>query len=332
MKAASAKGSYQADFLVKFRHPSAIQVVNEVRDFVTDFPSAQTKLQAAQRVHDFLSVTTPKLVLLPAFADDTSEEARISVQEGLERFVLQKLHRALYRPLASDVEQDEIVDKILQERLQASAGLESLGPDLSQESQETFRVAAAELRKVDQYKIPRDKVICMLNAYRLVDNIVWELGSGLWAKRSASQDDLAAAENLPQNGDGDVLHRVLEALVIEASPPSFFSNLEFAATYRHPPRLTAEERRCLRDFSSALGAVTGYTPKVPTTAIGAGGSWTWGGFEELPPWLEGTGVSFRFEGAEASNLLLGEVDELLGAYHRMASVLRTLAESPALAK
>jgi len=319
------KSSYQT-FLDRFRHPSSQDVINEVRDFVTDFPNDLTRLQAAQRVHDFLSVTTPRLAASEVFVEERSEEARRGVEEHFERFVLTKLHKVLYRNLPADIKQDEIADQRLQEKQQASAGRGSLGPELSEESQELFVKATDCLRMINQYQIPGSKVICMLNAYRLVDNVVEELR---WKGEAAATNTVDDANNLEGSvEEGTILRRVLQALVIEAAPPNFFSNVEFAAAFRHPPRTTAEERRCLRDFSAALGAATGVTPRVPTLAIGAGGSWTWGGFEDLPLWLEGTGVSFRFEGAEAGNLLIGEVDELLGAYHRMASVLGSLAERP----
>lgn len=310
------KSSYQS-FLENFRHVSAQAIVNEVRDFVTDFPSDLTRLQAAYRVHDFLSVTTKKLVSSAAFDGSKLDE----VGDHLERFVLNKLHKVLFR---KDDRQNMLADLRLEEKQKASAGLESLGSDLSEESREQFKQAVDCLKQVNQFSLPGSKVICMLNAHRLIDNVVDELR---WRGE--------AAANHPDSRDGDegydeaaLLGKVMVALVIEASPPNLFTNVEFAASFRHPPRTTEEERSCLRDFSTALGVATGLTPKVPRLAIGAGGSWTWGGFEDVPAWLDGTGVSFRFESAEAGNLLISEVDDLLSTYHRMASVLRLLAENP----
>jgi len=302
------------------------EVINEVRDFVLSFPADLNRLQAAHRVHDFLYATTPKLLKSDIFVADATEEARRNVEDNFERFVLSKLHKVLFRNLPMDITHDEMANKRLQEKRDASAGLTSLGPDLSEESQEKFTQAAGCLTQVDQFTAPGSKVICMMNAYRLVESVVDEIR---WRGEAAAKDDKDEDED---TGEAAIQQRVLVALVIEASPPNFFTNVEFAATFRHPPRTTEEERCCLRDFSVALGSATGLTPKVPKLAIGAGGSWTWGGFEDLPLWLEGTGVSFRFEAADSGNLLIGEVDELLNTYHRMATVLRNLAEPPAAAR
>lgn len=326
------KGSYQS-FLDRLRQPAADNalVVNELRDFVSDFPPDLTRLQAAQRVHDFLSAVTPKLVASAAFTEErSSEEARRGLEDNFERFVMNKLHKVVFRNLPADVRQDELVAKRLKEKLDASAGLVSLGVDLSDESQEKFAKAAEQLNRINQYTNPGSKVVCMLNAYHIVEDVVQELQWRGEASGSSATDGGDEAED--SNDEGAILRRVLQALVIEASPQNFFTNVEFAAAFRYPLRTTEEERSCLRHFSTALGGATGLTPKVPRLAIGAGGSWTWGGFEDLPPWLEGTGVSFRFEAAEAGNLLIGEVDELLSSYHRMASVLHSLAKSPPGAK
>lgn len=46
----------------RFKHPSAQAVVNEIRDFVNEFPANLTRLQAARRIHHFLGQVTPKLL------------------------------------------------------------------------------------------------------------------------------------------------------------------------------------------------------------------------------------------------------------------------------
>ena len=49
-------------FVERFKHPSAQAVVNEIRDFVNEFPANLTRLQAARRIHHFLGQVTPKLL------------------------------------------------------------------------------------------------------------------------------------------------------------------------------------------------------------------------------------------------------------------------------
>jgi len=57
----SPRYSY-SHFVERFKHPSAQAVVNEIRDFVNEFPANLTRLQAARRIHHFLGQVTPKLL------------------------------------------------------------------------------------------------------------------------------------------------------------------------------------------------------------------------------------------------------------------------------
>lgn len=323
-KASQPKSSYQL-FLDSLRHQSAVQVLQEVRGFVDSSSSASlTRVQAATRFHDFLSATVPKLLATAAFADATAEEAKSLAADGFEKFVVTKLQKVLFRSLPADLIQDDIVEKRLQEKQKSP--ITSLVESLSDVSKEQFQMATDMLKKVDQYKAPSDKIVCMLNAYRLAETISEELRSNGWNPPDTEATSEAGDQSQGEVSDNSLLCRVLEVLLIEALPPNMYSNIEFAAAFRHPPRLTSEERRCLNEFSAALLATTGVTAKVPMAVIGAGG--TWGSFEELPPWLVDSGVTFRFEGAEVGNLMIEEVDELLVAYQRMADVLQSLAESP----
>jgi len=79
----TAKSGYP-QFLEKFRHPSAQPVVNEVRDFVTDFPQVGlTRLQQAGKIHEFLGAATQHLLATDVFADEVGDEG--AAAEGLEK-------------------------------------------------------------------------------------------------------------------------------------------------------------------------------------------------------------------------------------------------------
>merc|ERR1719277_2435208 len=111
--------------------------------------------------------------------------------------------------------------------------------------------------------------------------------------------------------DESDLVRVLTLVVGEARPPNLYSNLQFARAFRHPARLMEEERRCFQAFHEALAKVIGGTANAVTA--------------DLPMWLTSAGVTFRFEGRVAEELLVGEVDELLDEYRRILQALRDLS-------
>eukprot|EP00438_Fugacium_kawagutii_P014358 Skav227970 [mRNA] locus=scaffold5474:38904:42285:+ [translate_table: standard] len=49
-------------------------VVNEIRDFVNDFPANLSRLMAARRIHEFLGKATPKLLFRHDPADIREDE------------------------------------------------------------------------------------------------------------------------------------------------------------------------------------------------------------------------------------------------------------------
>jgi len=296
-------------FVERLRHASAEVVVQEVRDFLRDFPANLTRPQAARRIHAFLAGATSRLVATEAFADCTAEEAQEVAAEGLEKFVLLKLHKVLFHHSPTDAREDECVEACLR------ATPLVVPEEIPEDALELLDAAAAELQKVDNYRAPRDKATCLLNAHRICEGIVVEDAF----RRGKSR------ESDHPHGEVSFLHRLLVVLIIKAVPANFASNLEFTACYRQPSRKTDQEERCLRDLARALAAVTGSDGIAPMAASGAGlvrGLWG----EALPSWLTDAGISLRFERRSAGDLLLGEVDELLAEYHRMIGVLRALAD------
>lgn len=297
------KGGYP-QFLERFKHPSAQPIVNSVRDFVKDFPSL-TRPQAAQRVRQFLTSQTRLLMAVDAFSGvgDVEEQA----SEGLEKFVVTKLYKSLFRCSPMDVREDERVGLCIKE-----STLGALTTQFSDEAQTSFDTAVAELGKVDQYRAPRDKVVCMMNAFRMLETDV-------------VADIRPLSQELNVERDESLLRRSLAALIVKASPPNFFSNLEFAAAFRH--RLSEEESVCLRKFALALAYVTrrnsGNAFKaIPSLAMTAGGA------DVESTWLKNVGCRFRFEHRSPGDLFAHEVDELFDEYKQVVGVLKELVRDP----
>lgn len=302
---ASQARSSHPQFLDKLKHPSAQLVVNQVRDFVNEFPANLTRPQAARRIHEFLSGSTPRLAATEAFASDPPNEAQQAAGEGLEKFVVLKLYKLLFRHSAADLREDERLDRCIKQSSVASSFLR-----LSAEARDRLATAKLELQRVDTYRAPRDKVVCLLNAHSIAKAAIEEY-------EPAMEDEEAR------------LRKLLAQLIVEAEPPNFFSNVEFASAFRHPLRLAVEERTCLRNFSRALASVTGRPEAGDGAGGGSRGSAAEGceaQVEDLPMWLVDAGVTFHFQDRQPGDLLIGEVDELLDEYHRMLSALRELSD------
>lgn len=325
--AGQGKSPY-TQFLDRLKQPSTQTVVNDVKVFVNDFPSHLTRPQAARKIHTFITEAVPKLLETPAFLEEggaRSEDAEEQATEGLERFIILKLYKLLFRHAPADLREDESVDACIRSKGgSSSAEL----PTMSAQSSQMFDAACQELQKVEQYRAPRDKVVCLLNAYRAVEGIVDEAA-------------LAAVAG-PRGTRSGQLRDFLTALMVRAAPPNMFSNVEFADAFRHPRLVTPEEKQCLTDWSQAIAFLTDEQLPPPRTREqdeassdtsaeagghegGGGGAFFQGGRSTRPAWLKDAGITFHFEDRAADELLVGETEELLDEYHRMVRALRELS-------
>ena len=302
-----ADGGYTyPQFVERFKDASAQPVVNEVRDFVNEFPANLTRLQAARRIHAFLAEVTPKLLAAQAFRAGGSNASEIA-NEGLEKFVVLKLYKLLYRHDPADIREDERVEQAI--RAGSAKGASAIQAAVSKfdaKQMEIFDAAALELQRVEQYRAPRDKLSCFVNAVRLVESIVVE--------RVFRQKGDA-----PQQSNWEQL---LVALILKAGPPNLYSNLEFTAAFRDPSRMSPDERKALGDLAAAFLEAIGGSSRRLTSSELTGNSAQCG--DNVPLWLMDAGVTFNFSDRAADDLSLGEVDELLDEYQKMIRAIRDL--------
>ncbi|CAE7321187.1 BP80 [Symbiodinium microadriaticum] len=304
---ASNTGYSYPQFVERFKDQSAQPVVNEVRDFVNRFPANLTRLQAARRIHAFLAEVTPKLLAAKAFRDGGENVASELANEGLEKFVVLKLYKLLFRHDPADIREDERVEQALRSAAKGASAKEAAVAKFDAKQLEVFDAAVLELQMVEQHRAPRDKLSCFVNAIRLLESIVVE-------------------RVFRQRGEGQQTNweQLLTALILKASPPNLYSNLEFTAAFRHPALMGPDERKALADLASAFLAVIGGSSRrlasaeLAENSVGQSGS--------MPLWLMDAGVTFNFSDRSPDDLSLGEVDELLDEYQRMIRAIRARLE------
>jgi len=232
-----------ARFRDMLKHPSAQPVIAHIRDFVIKFPDELPRAEAASRVHSFLSSTQEwMLTRIVVFAADADEEGRADAAEGLEKFVLSRLYPKLFGTDPSDAaEDDELSRRIacLQWVDFGNLGVPPVSPTLLQ-------LAVSELRRIDNYKAPRDKLVVVLNVSRVINDVL---------KRTRAMESFR-----PLSAD-DFLPLLIYA-VIKAHAPRLHSNVEFIAAFRHPSRLVLEDAYFLTALQSAVAFVRVAGPKV----------------------------------------------------------------------
>lgn len=243
-----------AIFREMLKHSSAVPVTKKLIDFVQKFPAGLPRHEAARRVHKFLSNTQEWMLSdVVVFAAEADEEGRTNAAEGLEKFLVIRLHPKLFAvdPLdgVEDVKLQKHIDGLAWVRFE-HLGIPPVDPSL-------LSLAVNELQRIDNYKAPRDKLVCILNACRVISDVL---------KRTLEESSRQEA-----GGDSGVTRRAISAddflpllilTVIMANPPRLHSNLEFVAAFRHPTRLVAEDAYFLTALQSAMAFVKEAGPKT----------------------------------------------------------------------
>lgn len=222
-------------FREMLRHPSAQPVIAQIREFVVRFPEGLPGDDAARRVHRFLASTQEwMLSQCVVFAAVADEEGRTKAAEALEKFLISRLHSKLFCVSPSDTDEDTQLQRRtagLQWVDFRHLGVPSVDPAL-------FSLAIGSLQQIDNYKAPKDKLICVINASHVINDV-------LKLTRAEGSRPYSADDFLP----------LLIYSVIQANPPRLHSNVEFVATFRHPSRLVGEDAYFLTALQSAAAFV-----------------------------------------------------------------------------
>ena len=234
--------------------------------------------------------------------------------EGLEKYVLTKIHAQVFGASALDVERDEALSQRLSalsfvrpEHLEipaSHAGLEegrgggggatsssnnSSSSSLSSSSPAARALALAqrELSRVNAFKAPRDKLVCVLNACRVISDSLSAVASREAAERREKRERgrsvgeegggvggaSAATTGAPSpspppppgpssRGADDFLPLLIYVL-IRAAPPRLASNLEYVQRFRGARRFHGEAAY----FFTQLYAAASFVETVNTTSL-----------------------------------------------------------------
>lgn len=231
MAAPEAKTTY-AIFCEMLRHSSAKPLVNRARNFVEQFPVGMPRYDAADKVHNFLTHTEKWMFSdIVVFEADADEQGRTNAVEGLEKFILCRLHPKIFG-LGSDAEEDFIMRKHINGLSWVELkhlGMPEIEPSL-------WPRAIEELQSINDYKAPCDKLTCIVNACHVINDVL-----KLTQAEAGSSRPLAADDFLP----------LLIFAILKANPTRLHSNAEFIQAFRHPSRLNGEHAYWITMLCSA---------------------------------------------------------------------------------
>ncbi|KAK4490091.1 hypothetical protein RD792_000747 [Penstemon davidsonii] len=248
------------DFLERMRHPSAAEFVKAIKSFIVSFmnkaPDAEkdsaavqeflSNMEAAFRAHSlWLGSSEDELesageVSIISFCNTNSY-----VDQGLEKYVMTKLFPRVFASVPEDVKADEQLHEKMA-LIQQFIRPENLDIKPTFQNETSWLLAQKELQKINMYKAPRDKLVCILNCCKVISNLL------INASLASNGDHPGADEFLP----------VLIYVTIKANPPQLHSNLSYIQRFRRETRLVAEAAYFFTNMLSVESFITNIDAKA----------------------------------------------------------------------
>ncbi|KAI3972905.1 hypothetical protein MKX01_019563 [Papaver californicum] len=222
------------DFLERMRHPSASDFVKSIKSFIVSFSNnASDPERDSAAVQEFLANMEGAFRAHSLWAGCSEEELE-SAGEGLEKYVMTKLFPRVFASLEEDVKFDEqLFEKMA--LIQQFIRPESLDIKPAFQNETSWLLAEKELQKINMYKAPRDKLVCILNCCKVINNLLHN------ASIASNENPPGADEFLP----------VLIFVTIKANPPQLHSNLLYIQRYRSQSPLVSEAAYFFTNMLSA---------------------------------------------------------------------------------
>lgn len=229
-------------FLEQMKHRSAVPVNEYVRSFFRGFtkrpykPADQVKL-----IFDFLDFITARMAEASVWARLSDAEFD-QATEAMEKLIMNRLYTYTFPPAVeqeghwrvqtNDLERDEVLSR----RIQLLSWIEERHLDMptGTHSARFVDFAVQELRKVNHYRAPRDKIICILNCCKVIFGLIRHLGK-------------------EENADAFVPLLIL--VILRANPPHLVSNVEYIVRFKNPNRPTSEADYYLSSLSGAIAFI-----------------------------------------------------------------------------
>ncbi|KAE8398633.1 guanine nucleotide exchange factor Vps9 [Aspergillus pseudonomiae] len=249
-------------FLEQLRHRTADPVAKFLRSFLHEFGKRQWMVhEQVKIISDFLAFITNKMAICEVWRDVSDGEFD-NAKEGMEKLVMNRLYSQTFSPAIpspptiprstsrskrremerlhgpwrrgqhqEDIERDEVLaQKIRIYSWVREAHLDI--PPVGSHGRRFLTLAQQELSKINSYRAPRDKVICILNCCKVIFGLL---------KNSKSSDTSA-----------DSFVPLLIYVVLHANPEHLVSNIQYILRFRNQDKLGGEAGYYLSSLSGAI--------------------------------------------------------------------------------
>ncbi|KAK9370448.1 hypothetical protein V1509DRAFT_575558 [Lipomyces kononenkoae] len=231
-------------FLSQLRHKGADPLSRYLKSFLHEFGKRSwTVREQVKIVQDFQNFIAPRIPLYPPFS--TLPETEIAnALEGMEKLIMNRLYSQTFSPeiprsrRTFSHEEDLLRDNVLQEKERIWSWIEARHLDVEQsiiDSGERFILLAEdELLKINNYRAPRDKIICILNCCKVIFGLLRQ-----------TKTEESADKFLP----------ILIYVVIKAQPRHLVSNVQYIMRFRSPDKLNGEAGYYLSSLQGAISFI-----------------------------------------------------------------------------
>ncbi|KAI8967830.1 hypothetical protein BDF20DRAFT_899482 [Mycotypha africana] len=219
-------------FLEQMKDPSAAPIARYTKGFIAAFHrrEAWTVNEQIKFIQDYLNFTYGKMRDCDVWRDISEKEFE-NAKEGMEKLVMNRLYNVTFSPRTMD---DKEKDNILHHKIKIFRWIreEHLDIPVTADNPSFLTFAEAELLKINNYKAPRDKLICILNCCKVIFGLIKHMNVN--------------------EGGADIFLPLLIYVVIRANPPRLISNVQYISRFRNPEHLKAEAGYYLTNLMGAI--------------------------------------------------------------------------------
>ena len=174
----------------------------------------------------FFQFISDKMASMPLFTKD--DHLNIA-KEGMEKLVCSKIYDLAFSPIHSD---DPQRDDIVTRKMDLYKWIEPRHLDIpSHYNIDFLEYAGEQLLKINDYKAPRDKLICILNCCKLI--------------YETKDEGISADDFFP----------LLLLTVIKSATPKLVSNVEYISGYRDSEKLKGESAYYYTNLKAAISFI-----------------------------------------------------------------------------
>ncbi|KAJ7917528.1 hypothetical protein B0H13DRAFT_1994834 [Mycena leptocephala] len=235
-----ATSSSDAKILDQMKSRNAEIVAKYLKSCVAQFAKRTfTVSDQVKIINDFLNFIV-KPMRESEIWKNASDAEFDNALEGMEKLVMNQLYQFTFTPaVAQAVPRRQITaddlerDRVLTQRIALFGWIQETHLDIpvGEGGNGFLMFAQQELLKVNHYKAPRDKLICILNCCKVIFGLI---------------------RHLKKEEGADSFVPILIYIVLKANPEHLLSNVEFINRFRNPVKLQSEAGYYLSSLAKTM--------------------------------------------------------------------------------